>query len=37
MSLAARNILQKINELKVLDKAVAEYPNYTVVLAGTAL
>jgi len=34
MMLAARNVLQKINSIRVLDQAVADYPTYTVVLTG---
>jgi sn1-specific diacylglycerol lipase len=37
MMMTARNILQKINSLQLLEKAGREYPQYNLVLTGHSL
>lgn len=35
--MAARNILQKLNALRILERARREYPEYNLVLTGHSL
>lgn len=37
MMMTARNILQKLNSLRVLDRAKREFPDYKLVLTGHSL